>query len=124
MEAKPEKLKLNYKFWLETESGISILGEGKWLLLKAIDKTGSLKEAAASLNLAYRQTWENLRLIEEKLGFQLIEKSRGGERGGQTTLTPRGRQVVAFFDKLYHEMQPEISRKFNEFLDDLNELTS
>ncbi len=113
-------LKLNYKLWIETDSHISILGEGKWRLLKAIKETGSLKAAVESLGLTYRQTWDNLKKIEVKLGFPIIEKTRGGAEGGQTTLSPQGEKIVEFFDKVYHEFESPVQKIFNELLDELN----
>jgi molybdate transport system regulatory protein len=117
------KLNLKYKFWIETTDGESIMGEGKWKLLKAIHEHGSLQAAVSSMGYTYRQTWENLKNIEEKLGFKLLEKTRGGENGGQTTLTPKGLKMVAFFDHLYTEAEPAI-RELNEALfDELDEIT-
>ncbi len=115
-------MKLQYKFWIETEDGKSILGEGKWKLLKAIQETGSLKEATKIMDLSYRKTWQNLKNIEKKLGFQIIEKTRGGEKGGHTTLTKKGNEMVTFFDKLYQEMDPAIKHKYDKLLKDLNHI--
>ncbi len=122
MSEKPEKLVLKYKFWIETESGTNILGEGKWMLLKAIRETGSLKAAVEKMGYAYRQTWQNLKNIEERLGFKLIEKHRGGEKGGETVLTAKGEQLVQFFDKLYGETQPDIQAHFQNLITELNEI--
>jgi len=122
MEQHRVSLKLNYKFWIETESNISILGEGKWKLLKAIKETGSIKAAVEKMGYSYRQTWQNLKNIEEKLGFKLIEKNRGGDKGGQTTLTPLGEKIVEFFDQLYSEIEPDIQRIFKKMTDELNEI--
>jgi molybdate transport system regulatory protein len=118
-----EMLKLNYKFWIETDQGLSVLGEGKWKLLKAIKETGSLKAAVDEMGYTYRQTWENLKTIENKLGFKLIEKSRGGEKGGQTVLTAKGEKIVAFFDKLYNEIEPDIQQHFENMIGDLNQFS-
>lgn len=115
-------LRLKYKFWIETSLGESILGEGKWLLLRAIRDTGSLQAAVKERGYAYRQTWENLKKIEDKLGFQLIEKSRGGEQGGHTKLTSKGEMVVSFFDELYEQANPEIEKLFQHMLDNLQKL--
>lgn len=115
-----KKLKLNYKIWVETDSHVSILGEGKWKLLKAIKETGSLKAAVESIGLTYRQTWTKLKNIEKKLGFPIIDKTRGGAEGGQTTLTTQGEKIVEFFDKVYHEFEPSVQKIFNELLDELN----
>ncbi|MBW6461295.1 MAG: LysR family transcriptional regulator [Bacteroidales bacterium] len=115
-------LRLDYKFWIETENGVSLLGEGKWKLLKAIRETGSLKAAVDQMGYTYRQTWEKLNNIEEKLGFKLIERSRGGAKGGETVLTRKGEKIVQFFDKLYGEVDNDIQRTFNDLIDELNEI--
>jgi molybdate transport system regulatory protein len=122
MSKKTEGLRLNYKFWIETESHLSVLGEGKWQLLKAIRDTGSLKAGVEKMGYTYRQTWENLKTIEQKLGFKLIEKTRGGEKGGQTVLTRKGEMIVEFFDRLYQQIDPEINDLFHKMLSDLNEI--
>ena len=118
---EPVHLRLSYKFWIETEDHQSVLGEGKWKLLKAIRDTGSLKAAVEKMGYTYRQTWQNLKNIEEKLGFPLIEKHRGGEKGGETRLTAKGEKIVAFFDQLYLRIEPEIEQCFQNMLSDLND---
>lgn len=111
MANNPNDLRINFKFWIETTEGLSILGEGKWQLLKAIKEHGSLKSAIQKMGYSYRQTWDNLRKIEEKLQVKLIDKSRGGEKGGQTVLTPQGEKLVDFFDHLYNETEPYFREK-------------
>jgi len=115
-------LQLKYKFWIESNDQVSILGEGKWILLKAIRDTGSLKAAVDQMGYAYRQTWDNLKKIEEKLGFKLIEKSRGGATGGQTVLTAKGEELVSFFEKLYNQVDPVIQQHLTGLQDELNEI--
>ena len=122
MNAKPQKLHLRFKFWIETDASVSVLGEGKWQLLKAIKETGSLKAAVEKMGYSYRQTWQNLKNIEERLGFKLIEKQRGGKMGGKTILTPKGEKIVRFFDKLYNDREPELLEQFDKVMDDLNKI--
>ena len=117
-----KQLKLNYKIWIETDSHVSILGEGKWKLLTAIKETGSLKAAVESMGLSYRQTWTKLKEIEEKLGFPIIEKSRGGAEGGHTALTPQGEKIVEFFDKVYSEFEPQVKQIFSHLVQELNNI--
>jgi molybdate transport system regulatory protein len=116
-------MKLNFKIWIESDEGLSILGEGKWKLLKAIRETGSLKAAAEEMNFAYRQTWENLKTIEEKLGFKVVDKTRGGESGGKTVLTPKGEQLVDFFEMLYRDIEPRMQESFLKMVQKLNTIT-
>jgi len=115
--------KVKYKIWLENMQGESLFGDGKWELLCAIDETGSLKEAIEKMGWGYRSTWNKLRTLEEKLGFKLIEKSRGGTGGGgQTVLTEKGKQFVEIFRQIHKDSDDEfekISKKFNKFISKL-----
>jgi molybdate transport system regulatory protein len=114
--------KLNFKFWIETQDSKGILGEGKWMLLKAIKETGSLTAANEKLGLSYRQTWDNLKKIEKMLGFKIVEKHRGGAHGGNTILTPKGEQLVDFFDRLYDKVNRSIDDTILEMTEDLEKI--
>ncbi len=112
--------RIKYKIWLESSDGESLFGDGKWELLCAIDETGSLKSAIEKMNWGYRATWNKLRTIEARLGFKIIEKSRGGSGGGgQTVLTEQGRNLVEIFRQIHKDSDEEfekISEKFNVLL--------
>jgi molybdenum-dependent DNA-binding transcriptional regulator ModE len=69
MADKNWDLQLKYKFRIESNNHGSILGEGKWQLLKAIRDNGSPKVAVEEMGYAYRQTWDKLKKIEARLGF-------------------------------------------------------
>ncbi|HQO50126.1 MAG TPA: LysR family transcriptional regulator [Bacteroidales bacterium] len=116
-------LRLKYKFWLETEVGENLMGEGKWLLLKSIRDTGSIQSAVKDRGYAYRQTWDNLKKLEERLGFPVIHKIRGGEQGGHTRLTEKGELIVSFFDSLYAQAEPELERVFQQMMAQLQRIS-
>ncbi len=108
-----------YKIWLETKDGEGILGDGKWLLLKAIEEHGSLMAATESLGISYRNTWNRLKKIEKQLGYTLIEKTRGGKDGGKTILTEKGINLVKSFDKFHASFDVLINDAFKTFLSDI-----
>jgi len=108
-----------YKIWLETTGHEGVLGDGKWQLLKAIDETGSLKAAIAKLGLSYRKTWDNLQQIEERLGFPILETSRGGADKGNTCLTPDGIKIVRAFDRFHTTAGESIRQALVTFMEDL-----
>ena len=121
---KSDKVKPQYKIWLSTGTGEGIMGDGKWQILKAIEKTGSLMAATESLGLTYRRTWGDLKKIEEQLGFQILDKSRGGKDGGKSTLTPEGKRLVEAFDHLHARVDGVIQLAFKEFINEItNEIT-
>ncbi len=114
-------LALKYKIWLETGNNEGILGDGKLKLLKTISETGSLKVALEQHDLSYRKTWDNLRKIEEALGFSVIERQRGGKTGGNTTLTPKGQAIINAFDKFHEKHDNFLKEALKETLDEIKE---
>jgi len=121
MSTKMENLQLNYKIWLETSGHIGVLGDKKCELLRAIDETGSLNDAMKKLGLTYRKTWDNLRRIENELGFPLIKPTRGGADGGGTVLTLEGKIIIAAFAKFHQEYDSIIQNGFEAILTEMKQ---
>jgi len=111
---------LNYKIWLSTIDGKGIMGDGKWQILKAIEKHGSLKAATVALGLTYRRTWGDLKQIEKNLGYPLLEKKRGGKHGGETSLTIEGKRLVNAFDKFHKKTDRFMEKAFIELRNGLD----
>lgn len=118
-ESKLDNIRLHYKMWMEDSTGTGILGDGKWQMLKLIEKKGSMKAACDELGYTYRRTWGNLKKIEDFFGFPLLEKHRGGTEGGNTQLTPEGKRLVAAFDKFHSSVDETIQKGFTDFMDEL-----
>lgn len=71
-------------------------------LLRTIDETGSLNEAATELGRSYSRAHKRLSMLEEAFGT-LVESRRGGAGGGGSALTDRARELLARFDRLRTE---------------------
>jgi molybdate transport system regulatory protein len=121
MSLKMDHLRLNYKIWLETNGHVGILGDKKCELLRAIDETGSLNDAMKKLGLTYRKTWDNLKKIEQELGFPLIIPTRGGAEGGNTVLTLEARIIIAAFEKFHSQYDTIINQGFETILRELKQ---
>ena len=91
---KFSNIHLNYKIWFSSEGGQNIMGDGKIKLLKAINEMGSLKAATNLLKISYRKAWGDIKKAEDILGFQLINKLRGGPAGGSSSLTEEGKRLI------------------------------
>ncbi len=115
MEKHFDKVSFKFKIWLETVAGEGVLGEGKYILLKTIEETGSLKQAIEILGLSYRKTWDKLRKIEDTLGFHLIERQRGGASGGSSGLTNEGKRFVQVFGSF----EEAYGKQVQDFLDEM-----
>lgn len=68
-------------------------------LLDAIDEEASLNGAASALGRSYSRAQKRLNVLEEAFGT-LVERQRGGRGGGGTTLTERGRSLLATYERL------------------------
>lgn len=106
-------MKIKSKVWLEKDNQM-IFGAGKSLILKAIDRTGSINQAAKELDMSYRHTWSYLRVIEERLGKPLVIKLRGGSGGGGAALTEYAKDLLKKFDIFEEEVKKAADKKFKE----------
>src|SRR5215510_9931935 len=80
--------------------GSESFGPGKARLLELIDAHGSIRSAAAAMNMSYRHAWLLLQAVEDTFGAPVISTSTGGARGGGAKLTEFGRQLVARYRQI------------------------
>jgi len=86
-----------FKLWFENDYGY-VFGPGIYSILKKIEETGTLKEAAASLGMSYRFAWGMIKEVQAKLGLSLIIVHKGGKLGGGSTqLSENGKKLLNDF---------------------------
>ena len=107
------------KLWFSTKNDEGVFGDGKYQLLKAIQKTGSLKAASLSLDISYRKAWGDLKKSEKCLGIKLINKIRGGVDGGKTVLTLEGKKIIKAYSKYAGTIKNQIEKSFKLFVKEL-----
>ncbi len=105
------------RFWIENEDGDYVLGEGIFLLLKEIEKTESLSEAANNLGMSYSYAWRKIKKIEAVVEKKVVESSRGGRKKGETNLTNYGKHLIS----LYRELDRKIKNLKNNVEMSVNE---
>ena len=110
----PRDIQPGLRLWLTLE-GQGVFGGGKWQVLDAIHRTGSLRAAAESLGISYRKAWGDLRKAERALGVLLIERHRGGSAGGESTLTPAGKKWWAEYARFQNEVEAGVARAFERW---------
>lgn len=99
------------KIWIE-DGGKLVLSDYRVRLLRLIDETGSLAEAAAQMQLSYRRAWGKLKEIEANLGVRLVESAAGGAGGGGSRLTPDGRRYVEMYDRFRRASEQALNIEF------------
>ena len=92
-------MEIKSKLWIEVD-GKPVFGRGRRFLLQAIDKYGSINQAAKEINISYRKAWGYIKAMEERLGLKLIERQAGGKNGGGATLTKEARQFLRKYEAM------------------------
>jgi molybdate transport system regulatory protein len=101
--------------WLEVEGQYSF-GWGISEILSAVDRTGSIKQAAAALGKSYRYVWGRIKSAEDTLGERLVKTQVGGQGERRSSLTDFARETlhhyVAFRERMQELARQEFSAQF------------
>ena len=73
------------------------LGHGKVELLEQIARTGSLAQAARSMQMSYKRAWELLAATNEMFAEPVSTSLPGRNVRGSTQLTAFGKRVVVLY---------------------------
>ena len=112
MEPGKKRLCPRFKLWISSEEAEGVFGDGKWRLLEAIERHGSLRAASRSLGISYRKAWGDLKKAEKCLGRSFVERHRGGAGGGEAILTEGGRMWLEAYSKFRSEVERTVSMAF------------
>jgi molybdate transport system regulatory protein len=101
------------KSWLQGTLRLSGIDQRMILLLKAIEKTGSISQAAKECDLSYKGAWQIIERANNSAPKLLVSTAIGGSKGGGTYLTETGLGLL----NLYKHLES----KHHEFLEQLNQ---
>jgi len=93
---------------MENEEG-KVFGDGPCDILTRVERTGSLRQAALEINMSYSQAWNLIRGLEKRLGFNLLKRKVGGEKGGGSYLTD---EAIKLKDK-YNIFHRQVAENIN-----------
>ncbi|MEO8311404.1 MAG: ModE family transcriptional regulator [Caldimonas sp.] len=89
------------RFRLRVTAGDAIfVGPGKVSLLEAIRETRSITAAAKSMGMSYRRAWILVDELNRSLASAAVASAIGGERGGGSTLTELGQELVDTYRRI------------------------
>ncbi|WP_374491305.1 TOBE domain-containing protein [Zoogloea sp.] len=106
---RPIQHKLVGKLTVDTEFG-TFLGDTRIRLLEAIERYGSITQAAKAVPLSYKAAWDAVDAMNNLAEAPLVERSVGGRHGGGTCLTDYGRKVIAMYRAVELEYQDALNR--------------
>ena len=110
-------MEIKSKIWIESE-GKPVFGRGRRFLLEAIDKYGSINQAAKEINISYRKAWGYIKAMEERLGFKLIDRQTGGKNGGGATLTEEAKKFLSKYEELEMGIRELVDERFGKIFKD------
>lgn len=86
------------------------------LLLYLLADTGNMRTSCACSGIAHSKAWDMINRLERHLGYNVVERQRGGRSGGSTRLTDQGREFLAAyhdFEQAVHAFtQTEFKKRF------------
>ncbi|MFW1917343.1 MULTISPECIES: winged helix-turn-helix domain-containing protein [Acinetobacter calcoaceticus/baumannii complex] len=94
---KEKNLKLQIRILLEQNIAF---GPGKADLLEAIERTGSISQAAKSMNMSYRRAWQLVDTMNQCFETALVETQTGGTHGGGAAVTALGQKVLEHYRQM------------------------
>lgn len=97
------------RFGVDLASG-SFLGDTRIRLLEAIERCGSISQAAKEVPLSYKAAWDAIDAMNNLAEFPMVERAVGGKRGGGTLLTDYGKRVIALYRAMESEYQLALDR--------------
>jgi molybdate transport system regulatory protein len=99
-------VRLAHRIWLEADG--RAFGQGPAALLDLVRTEGSLSRAATSMGMSYNKAWRTLHAAEGRLGFALLKRRTGEERGSGSKLTPEGEELLERYRALEADVEREL----------------
>lgn len=113
MKPKEMDFSVRSKIWIEDSRGKVIFGLGRYRILDAVRRTGSMNAAAKELHMSYRAVWMRVRSSEKRVGKTLIVKEGNGSR-----LTPFAENLMKQYRRLLSVVQTETDEVYESLIND------
>jgi molybdate transport system regulatory protein len=92
------------------------IGPGKVALLEAIAQTGSITSSAKKLGMSYRRAWLLVDETNRCLVRPAVLTAAGGQRGGGTSLTPVGVELIRRYRALERQIGVAVAGRLKALL--------
>ena len=90
--------------WIVSD-GHAFLGQGRVALLEEIGSSGSISEAARNMGMSYKKAWRLVEAMNAMAEVPLVVRTSGGQGGGGTLLTDKGRHMIHSFRLIESEFR-------------------
>lgn len=107
-----KEMKIAYKVWLDKDG--KAFGDGPYELLRRVEKTKSLRQAANQMGMSYSKAWRLIGTLEERLGFILLERKTGGPSGGGSKVTPQGKDLMNHYERFRRDVEKGLEKIYKK----------
>jgi molybdate transport system regulatory protein len=111
MASKVSPFHIRSKIWVEDANGKVVFGLGRYRILEAVQRLGSLQAAAQELKMSYRAIWARITATEARLGKPLLIREPKGSR-----LTPLGKTLLKQFHRLLKVVESESDTVYDDLM--------
>jgi molybdate transport repressor ModE-like protein len=95
--------------------GLSSWVRGLAELLHGVERLGSLRQAAAAMEMSYSKAWTHVRRAEQICGAKLTRPAAGGEGGGGSQLTEEGQWLLDTYDAFVKEADEQVKQLMERY---------
>lgn len=89
------------------------------MLLALTDETQSVRAACQRMQLSYSSGWNAINLLEGELGYPVVARSQGGQHGGRSSLTEKGRALLRAYEAYTLRLRAMADELFAQYFPDL-----
>ena len=117
MARKPRPLQIGGSLEL-SHGGHKYLGGNRIRLLEAIDRLGSISQAATDVQLSYKAAWDAVDSMNNLAEQPLLIRASGGIHGGGSRLTAHGHEMVRLYRLLesgYQRLLAQMQAQRHDF---------
>jgi len=105
-------MKVGYKVWLDNNG--KAFGDGPWELLRRVEQTKSLHQAANQMGMSYSKAWRLIQTLEKRLGFTLLERKVGGQLGGGSWITPQAKDLMNHYQQFRRDVEKGLDKIYQK----------
>jgi len=105
-------MKIGYKLWIDNNG--KAFGDGPCELLRRVEKTKSLHQAALDMGMSYNKAWRLMGMLEKRLGFPLLKRKTGGLSGGGSQITPEAKRLMKRYERFRKEAGKTLETTFKK----------
>ena len=95
MSEQAHQFVIRNKIWIEDMQGNVVFGLGRYRMLDAVRRHGTLQAAAVEMKMSYKALWMRIRASEQRMGRPLVIRDGKGSK-----LTPYAENLMKQYKRL------------------------